>query len=353
MKRVQAFCLAVLMFALCVATPASFYAETAATLRTSSASVKPGETATVTLTLENNPGIFGLVVTPQYNTDVLTLTTAAKGDIFTLTFAKNLVWDSDENVTDDGLLATLTFTVAETAPAGEYPVQFKVQECYNEDLDDVEISVISGTVTVTGEDPTIPEQFTQTVSLAEKDEFGSGKATGNAFEIAGVQIRTEGTPGLRFAARLSENLLQEVTDAYGEEKVSYGILLQLTDSVGDNLTEANINGKTIGKGGAVAVEGVKTYLKYEDAGYFYYTAVITDIPESFYETKITARAYVKVGNTYYFADETDGTSYDVPGASAVGGGYSVSLMDAAKYIVTNKITGWEAVQEIYGAGGEE
>ena len=115
----------------------------------SSSETMAGKEITLTLALKNNPGIAGMTVSFRYDESVLTLKDSKNGGLFSgFTAAKNFAWDESENVTDDGVLATFTFTIAENAPAGEYGIEVIVRSCTNEDLDDVELLTTNGIVSV-------------------------------------------------------------------------------------------------------------------------------------------------------------------------------------------------------------
>jgi len=123
--------------------------ETSAQLVMSSTETMAGKEVTLTLSIKNNPGVAGLAVSLKYDENVLTLKDSENGDLFSgFTAAKNFAWDESEDVTDDGELATFTFTIAENVPAGEYGVEVIVRSCTNEDLDDVELLTTNGIVSV-------------------------------------------------------------------------------------------------------------------------------------------------------------------------------------------------------------
>ena len=108
-----------------------------------------GEPVSLQLSINNNPGIAGLAVSLKYDTNVLTLTETKKGTLFSgFTAAKNFAWDESEDVTADGVLATFTFAVSETATSGDYDIQVIVRSCTNENLDDVVCDVQSGKISV-------------------------------------------------------------------------------------------------------------------------------------------------------------------------------------------------------------
>jgi hypothetical protein len=108
-----------------------------------------GDEVVVTLVIKNNPGIAGLVASLNYNAEVLTLVGAENGTLFSgFEWADNLLWDEAFSVTEDGVLVTLTFAVAEGAEIGDYTIEVIVHECYDENIEDVDLVTIGGTVTV-------------------------------------------------------------------------------------------------------------------------------------------------------------------------------------------------------------
>lgn len=115
----------------------------------SSVEATPGDKITLTLRIENNPGIAGLAVSLKYDTSVLTLTESKNGTLFSgFGSGKNITWDESENVTADGVLATFTFEIAENAETKEYPISVIVRSCVDDNINDVECAPIDGKVTV-------------------------------------------------------------------------------------------------------------------------------------------------------------------------------------------------------------
>ena len=110
---------------------------------------RAGETVSVDIFIENNPGVAVLSVTLDYDTSALALIEVENGTIFSnLDAARNLFFSSDINRTGDGALATLTFEVNEDAEAKDYTVSAVVNEAYNEDFAFVPLALSAGTVTV-------------------------------------------------------------------------------------------------------------------------------------------------------------------------------------------------------------
>lgn len=120
----------------------------APTVSISGGKAKPGETIEVTLSLSNNKGFSNLALEIGYDSSAMTLTNVTNlvaGASYTAnpTITKNpynIQWDSASNVNYNGNLATLTFTISETAQKGNYPITvgyYKGRNGNNTDGDDV------------------------------------------------------------------------------------------------------------------------------------------------------------------------------------------------------------------------
>ena len=97
---------------------------------------KAGDTVTVPVEIKNNTGFAGftLKITADAN---LTLTGIAKGELMEKAnsglFVDNVKggvinWTSDRNITGDGVLLELTFTVADNAPDGKYEISVALKD---------------------------------------------------------------------------------------------------------------------------------------------------------------------------------------------------------------------------------
>lgn len=91
----------------------------------------PGKEIAVTVELENNPGFASLGIEVGYDSDIMTLTNVTSNTGVGGTFTKaqylsvnpfNMGWDSASDITYNGNLATLTFTVGEDVADGIYPI---------------------------------------------------------------------------------------------------------------------------------------------------------------------------------------------------------------------------------------
>lgn len=110
--------------------------------------VTKGSTFTVTVEIKNNPGFSYLEVTPKYNA-ALTLVKVENGELISdFTKGKQYVWVSDEDMTEDGLLLTFTFSTTEDLEAGNYQVDFQVRTCANYNEQAVNLAVVPGNIEV-------------------------------------------------------------------------------------------------------------------------------------------------------------------------------------------------------------
>lgn len=145
MKRLIALVLTA-MLSLSVLVPV--HAAEGAVVTAQKVAAKPGDTVTVDLTLSNNPGVAAIILTVRYDSSALTQSAAANGVLFeSMEAGRNLVFASASDVTANGILATLTFKVADGA-SGTYPIEVIVREACNSKDEDVDFAAIYGAVSV-------------------------------------------------------------------------------------------------------------------------------------------------------------------------------------------------------------
>lgn len=123
----------------------------------------PGETVTVAVNVQNNPGILGMLLSVEYDETALTLLDTASGGVMeALTYVApsrlvsgcNFLWyGSTVGTVTDGKLLTLTFAVAEDAEAGTYPIVFTCgsEDTYDANYQPIEMAVVNSAVTVEGQ----------------------------------------------------------------------------------------------------------------------------------------------------------------------------------------------------------
>lgn len=143
--------------------PATEAPVTGPALIVDNATAGAGETVTVAVNIQENPGILGMTLTLSYNSSALTLTNAVNGnavsDVLALTKPGKLIspcnftWDGLELTKDqikDGEILILTFRVADNASVGKYPITLSYEEdnIINADLQPIDVNIVNGSVTV-------------------------------------------------------------------------------------------------------------------------------------------------------------------------------------------------------------
>lgn len=127
------------------------------TLRVSSASISSGGLCSVSVSLENNPGIIAARLSVIYDKTALTLKSAGDSGLLNGKVATPspdiLYWEdalATENNSANGIAVTLTFAVNSGTPSGKYPISigYTAGDIYNLDLTDVNFTVVSGYITV-------------------------------------------------------------------------------------------------------------------------------------------------------------------------------------------------------------
>ena len=107
--------------------------------------------------------------------------------------------------------------------------------------------------------------------------------TSELITVQGAQIRTTGNAGIRFVAK---------EEYAGTNETAYGIILAFGEAEANEefVIGGTVNGKEVLKG---EVQSTK-----EGA----YTATLYNVPEEFYEQKVTARAYVVDGDKVVYSE---------------------------------------------------
>ena len=143
-------------------------AQNTAKLTTSAITAKKGDTVAVTFNLEGNPGIWGLKFKVGYDHTALTLTSVTNGNVFDESdvvlpgslsreqFVFLAVSNKLENVTGNGTVVTLNFSVTDSAAVQSYPVTVEITQAINVSGEDVKLSAAKGSVTVEETSPVKP-----------------------------------------------------------------------------------------------------------------------------------------------------------------------------------------------------
>ena len=140
---------------------------TDAVLRVSTATGAPGREVKVQITAENNPGVVGMMLSVSYSS-ALTLVKVEDGGLLGIAMhAENyshnpyqLTWANDtaiRNYTDDGVIATLTFLIAEEAAADDCLISldynYQNLDIVNLEMEPVAFQTVSGSVKIIGSMP--------------------------------------------------------------------------------------------------------------------------------------------------------------------------------------------------------
>lgn len=164
----------------------------------SNAETAPGKTASIDISISDNPGIISLRVYVDYDSSVMHIADSMEGvfkntafgseanDPFTFLWCDNIKGINNDN---NGRLVTLVFEVDENAPAGEYPVgiSFNDEDFFNSAYDPVHFDAVSGSIKVSGSPSKTPdkssgsaaEQSSRSESSSKK-ETSSSKAAGSS-----------------------------------------------------------------------------------------------------------------------------------------------------------------------------
>ena len=192
----------------------------------------PGDQIAVTLSIENNPGIAGLSVKVVYDQSIVTLVSASNGELFS-GFTKGLqyLFDESEDVTDDGVLMTLVFTVNSSAANGEYEIGAVIKEAVDIEMEDVVLGVSAGTLTVqtTASAPVAYGDANEDGSVTMKDivlirrylaNYDEGTGASNVEVGAGADANGDNTIAMKDIV-----LLRRYLANYDEETGSSSVVL--------------------------------------------------------------------------------------------------------------------------------
>lgn len=126
-------------------------------------SARVGSTVSITVNLQNNPGIWGMDLAVNYDKSQLTLTNVTNGTVFSSSewtqgslsgdkYILSYEASGFEDNTINGVLATLEFTVNENATADSFSdisLSYNTGDIINVNFDDIEMSVVSGGINIT------------------------------------------------------------------------------------------------------------------------------------------------------------------------------------------------------------
>lgn len=137
----------------------SVYAKSEATLAASTVTTEKNKAA-ITISLNGNSGIWGIKFQVGYDHSALTLSSVNNGEIFSdgdVTMPETLdkkefVYFASSNslkdITENGVVVTLNFKVADYAAEGKYPIKLTLTQAINIDGENVDIDLQNGEVTI-------------------------------------------------------------------------------------------------------------------------------------------------------------------------------------------------------------
>lgn len=198
MKKLTAFCLAVLLCVSMITLPTSA-SDNTPTIQVADVSGSPGETVSVDLNIRNNPGIIAMRLYVSYDPAKLQLLDAEDTGLLGLggaLFGKDktvipytLLWEdalAETNYSEDGTVATLTFEILETADLGDAEVSVTIDEgsTFNIDMQNVSFQTDNGTVLI--QDP-VPEKEILMIAVNEYP-FKREYTVGDSLETTGLTL---------------------------------------------------------------------------------------------------------------------------------------------------------------------
>lgn len=166
MKRFLSLTLVCLL--LCGLLPSFAYADdpVSGVIVLSNAAGSAGETVTVDVTIQSNPGVMALTLKPQFDTTVLELKETAVDTEAGWTPGADgqVLYDSYPDSTITGKVVTYTFKILEDAQPGDTQVTLEVKAAnYDENL--VDFAVTPATITVGGESGQVDFAFNHSASF--------------------------------------------------------------------------------------------------------------------------------------------------------------------------------------------
>lgn len=175
-----------------------------AKLAASAVTAENKSTAVVTVTLEGNPGIWGLKFNVGYDHSALTLQTVENGNIFE---ANDIVLPDSldreqfvfvaasnklEDIAADGNMITLNFLVEENAAAGSYPITLELTQAINVAGEDVKINVIEGSITVKADETDDGESDQPETEVMTTDNGAGNDSNPLLWIVLGVAVLAGG-----------------------------------------------------------------------------------------------------------------------------------------------------------------
>lgn len=241
-------------------------------LTVANVSAEPGSTVTIPVTISDNTGFAGFTLCIDYNESVMTLTNISKGDLLNTSesgsFTKNVSgktinWVDSTNITGDGELMKLTFTVDEDAAPGNYDVSLNLKNDHSTNFVDensraIHVEFVCGIVSVQKSAPVITLEKIEVAALPTKTVYqigealetagltlkatysdGSTKSITSGFTVSGFDSATAGT--------------KTVTVRYEGKTTTFTVTVKQTE-VDPNAPQIIVASKTVSHGGTITLD---------------------------------------------------------------------------------------------------
>lgn len=277
MKRI--FSIAIVLLMLCSLLAVSTYAAGSGDVSISSASGTRGDTVTLSVTLNSNPGLVTMTIRVSYDTSVLQLTNVSNpgllvgaqfntiyGSPYTISWVDGA---TTTNNTKTGAIATFTFKILDNAKIGDSTVTLQFVDSYDTDYNENSFTATSGKVTVTckhsyGSWSKVNDTtHKRTCSICQKDETANHSWNGGSVtkpascKETGVKTYTCTTCN----ATKTETIAKTTDHKYGSWTKVNDTTHKHTCSVCSKEETANHtwNGGSVTKPASCKETGVKTY----------------------------------------------------------------------------------------------
>ncbi|MGN0441312.1 MAG: cohesin domain-containing protein [Acutalibacteraceae bacterium] len=159
---------------------AAAYEAKKPTVTVESAEAKKGDEVSLKVKLDGNTGIWGMDINISYDKTALTLLSVDNGSFFkdsewtpgkldSVPYILSYEANGFEDIkTQSGILAVLNFKVSDNAEPSAYSVNvsYNAGSCINAAAEDVDINMISGSITVKGSEPVHTHSLTKVAAKA-------------------------------------------------------------------------------------------------------------------------------------------------------------------------------------------
>lgn len=214
MKKTIACLLIALLF--CTMSPLAS-AESEPSFVVSSASAKPGEEVSITVSLAENPGLASFEYSVVYDKNVLEWTGVTKGNLpgnWDVAVGEAITWIYTDNQMYNGVVTTLTFKVKEnaTAQTSTVSIEYDPDNVFDENAENVAFAIAPGSVVIQNDEP---EAITGRV-------YSLGGKLSDAIDFQFNISDVTGTDAPQFRVSIGDRVLSQANseDAYAKSNVA-------------------------------------------------------------------------------------------------------------------------------------